>query len=211
MATKWLGADTKFALEAEPNITIVGATPDRDALYGLGRVVLAPSLWPEAFGIARGRVFSEGGRSISAASEWDEAEAAPRRASRHRCVLRSVVEASDAAPRQVHGPRPHAAGRVGLPAEGPGARGHTPILKPGDKFEYESGTSLKTRTGSMYGSFQFEILDDGSGGGSSSSSDVVGGSVRTKPSPSTSRHADGSRHRAPLNSRNRRTASRRRV
>ena len=42
--------------------------------------------------------------------------------------------------------------------KGPGARGVTPVLSPGDSWSYESGTSLPTSTGSMYGSFQFDTL-----------------------------------------------------
>ena len=48
-------------------------------------------------------------------------------------------------------------------AKGPGARGVTPVLRPGDSWEYESGTSLPTNIGSMNGSFQLEILKDVSG------------------------------------------------
>lgn len=48
--------------------------------------------------------------------------------------------------------------------KGPGARGMTPKLGPGRSHSYESGTPLKTDRGSMYGSFQFQILkyEDGS-------------------------------------------------
>jgi len=48
----------------------------------------------------------------------------------------------------------------GLSAEvkGPGARGVTPVLPPGGEWTYESGTSLSTPIGSMYGSFNFEVL-----------------------------------------------------
>ena len=47
--------------------------------------------------------------------------------------------------------------------QGPGARGVTPVLAPGDSWEYESGTSLRTSTGSMHGSFEFATLRDVSG------------------------------------------------
>ena len=48
--------------------------------------------------------------------------------------------------------------------KGPGARGLTPKISPGRTFKYESGTPLATSTGSMYGSFQFQVLrlQDGS-------------------------------------------------
>ena len=50
-----------------------------------------------------------------------------------------------------------AAGKVSE-MKGPGARGVTPVLRPGDSWEYESGTSLATSHGAMHGSFQFETL-----------------------------------------------------
>ena len=48
--------------------------------------------------------------------------------------------------------------------KGPGARGLTPKISPGRTFKYESGTPLATSMGSMYGSFQFQVLrlQDGS-------------------------------------------------
>ena len=48
--------------------------------------------------------------------------------------------------------------------KGPGARGLTPKIGPGRTFAYESGTPLATSQGSMYGSFQFQVLrlEDGS-------------------------------------------------
>jgi uncharacterized protein affecting Mg2+/Co2+ transport len=48
--------------------------------------------------------------------------------------------------------------------KGPGARGLTPKISPGRTFKYESGTPLATASGSMYGSFQFQVLrlQDGS-------------------------------------------------
>ena len=39
----------------------------------------------------------------------------------------------------------------------------SPVLAPGDSWEYESGTSLPTPTGSMHGSFQFDTLVSASG------------------------------------------------
>lgn len=47
--------------------------------------------------------------------------------------------------------------------KGPGARGVTPVLGPGDSWEYESGTTLATALGSMHGSFQFATLISSSG------------------------------------------------
>eukprot|EP00966_Prymnesium_polylepis_P327606 7383466-Prymnesium_polylepis.1 len=47
--------------------------------------------------------------------------------------------------------------------KGPGARGSTPVLAPGEEWSYTSGTSLATSTGSMYGSFQFDTVGDVSG------------------------------------------------
>ena len=42
--------------------------------------------------------------------------------------------------------------------KGPGARGVTPVLGPGDSWQYESGSTLTTERGSFWGSFQFETL-----------------------------------------------------
>jgi ApaG protein len=47
--------------------------------------------------------------------------------------------------------------------KGPGAVGVTPQLEPGGKWSYDSGTSIATPTGSVAGSFQFEVLVDRSG------------------------------------------------
>jgi len=58
--------------------------------------------------------------------------------------------------------------------KGPGARGVTPVLPPGGSWTYESGTSLPTSYGSMYGSFQFEVLKDASPGSARSFSARVG-------------------------------------
>ena len=41
--------------------------------------------------------------------------------------------------------------------KGPGAVGSTPTLLPGESWSYESGTSITTPTGSVAGSFQFEV------------------------------------------------------
>ena len=39
---------------------------------------------------------------------------------------------------------------------GPGVVGEQPVLKPGDSFEYTSGTPLTTPSGIMIGSYQME-------------------------------------------------------
>ena len=44
--------------------------------------------------------------------------------------------------------------------KGLGLVGHQPLLKPGQKFEYTSGTRLRTPTGTMHGSF-FCVAEDG--------------------------------------------------
>lgn len=44
--------------------------------------------------------------------------------------------------------------------KGLGVVGHQPLLKPGEKFEYTSGTRLRTPTGTMHGSF-FCVAEDG--------------------------------------------------
>ncbi|MEP6971891.1 MAG: Co2+/Mg2+ efflux protein ApaG [Betaproteobacteria bacterium] len=43
---------------------------------------------------------------------------------------------------------------------GLGVVGHQPLLKPGEKFEYTSGTRLRTPTGTMHGSY-FCVAEDG--------------------------------------------------
>ena len=44
--------------------------------------------------------------------------------------------------------------------KGLGVVGHQPFLKPGEQFEYTSGTRLRTPTGTMHGSF-FCVAEDG--------------------------------------------------
>ena len=44
--------------------------------------------------------------------------------------------------------------------KGLGVVGQQPLLKPGDTFEYTSGTRLRTPTGTMHGSF-FCVAEDG--------------------------------------------------
>jgi ApaG protein len=43
---------------------------------------------------------------------------------------------------------------------GLGVVGHQPLLKPGEQFEYTSGTQLETTTGSMTGEYFF-VAEDG--------------------------------------------------
>ncbi|MDB5841449.1 MAG: apaG [Herminiimonas sp.] len=43
---------------------------------------------------------------------------------------------------------------------GLGVVGHQPLLRPGEQFEYTSGTSLKTPQGSMHGEY-FCVAEDG--------------------------------------------------
>ena len=44
--------------------------------------------------------------------------------------------------------------------KGLGVVGHQPFLKPGEQFEYTSGTRLRTPTGTMHGS-DFCVAEDG--------------------------------------------------
>jgi ApaG protein len=44
--------------------------------------------------------------------------------------------------------------------KGLGVVGQQPLLKPGQSFEYSSGTRLRTPTGTMHGSF-FCVAEDG--------------------------------------------------
>ena len=44
--------------------------------------------------------------------------------------------------------------------KGLGVVGHQPLLAPGEKFEYTSGTPLRTPTGTMSGSYFFVTEDD---------------------------------------------------
>ena len=48
--TRWTPLVARFALRQFPNVTVATATPDKRSLFGVARVLLAPSLWPEAFG-----------------------------------------------------------------------------------------------------------------------------------------------------------------
>ncbi|KAK9814595.1 hypothetical protein WJX72_008394 [[Myrmecia] bisecta] len=50
--------------------------------------------------------------------------------------------------------------KVEVPKGSAGVVGCTPILKPGDCFEYYSGTDLDTSQGTMRGSFQMTFLDE---------------------------------------------------
>ena len=43
---------------------------------------------------------------------------------------------------------------------GLGVVGHQPLLRPGESFEYTSGTRLRTPTGTMHGSY-FCVAEDG--------------------------------------------------
>ena len=43
---------------------------------------------------------------------------------------------------------------------GLGVVGHQPLLKPGESFQYTSGTRLRTSTGTMHGSY-FCVAEDG--------------------------------------------------
>lgn len=53
------------------------------------------------------------------------------------------------------------AGRV-IEVNGPGVVGEQPILKPGEAFQYTSGTPLDTPTGFMVGRYQM-MAEDGEG------------------------------------------------
>ena len=44
--------------------------------------------------------------------------------------------------------------------KGLGVVGHQPLLKPGESFQYTSGSRLRTATGTMHGSF-FCVAEDG--------------------------------------------------
>jgi ApaG protein len=44
---------------------------------------------------------------------------------------------------------------------GPGVVGEQPVLRPGESFEYTSGTPLKTPSGLMVGSYEMEGEDGG--------------------------------------------------
>jgi len=42
---------------------------------------------------------------------------------------------------------------------GPGVIGRQPVLKPGETFEYASGTHLQTSSGIMYGHYEMQTSD----------------------------------------------------
>ncbi|MBI5006420.1 MAG: Co2+/Mg2+ efflux protein ApaG [Nitrosomonadales bacterium] len=43
--------------------------------------------------------------------------------------------------------------------KGKGVVGEQPVIKPGQSFEYTSGTVLATQVGTMSGSYQMQVLD----------------------------------------------------
>lgn len=72
-----------------------------------------------------------------------------------------------------------------VPKGSPGVVGCTPVLSPGETFEYYSSTDLPTPAGVMSGSFGMTVVgvgsgSSGSGGGGSSSSGGGGESGRSK-------------------------------
>ncbi len=44
---------------------------------------------------------------------------------------------------------------------GPGVVGKQPLLKPGESFEYSSGCPLRTRFGSMHGTYDMRVTESG--------------------------------------------------
>jgi len=44
--------------------------------------------------------------------------------------------------------------------KGPGVIGQTPVLHPGEQFEYNSWTEMKTTVGKMYGYYIMKRLSD---------------------------------------------------
>ena len=61
--------------------------------------------------------------------------------------------------------------------KGPGAKGDTPIIRPGDSWKYRSSAILPTFQGSMSGTFQMEILKFG-GIGSTSCTAIISNDAR---------------------------------
>ena len=51
--------------------------------------------------------------------------------------------------------------RIEVPKGSPGVVGHTPILEPGQRFEYVSGVELRTASGTMRGSLHFTVPSSG--------------------------------------------------
>jgi ApaG protein len=45
--------------------------------------------------------------------------------------------------------------------KGKGVVGEQPVIKPGQSFEYTSGTVLATQVGTMTGSYQMQVVDGG--------------------------------------------------
>ena len=45
--------------------------------------------------------------------------------------------------------------------KGKGVVGEQPVIKPGQSFEYTSGTVLATQVGTMSGSYRMQVLDGG--------------------------------------------------
>jgi hypothetical protein len=51
IATSWCTRETQFFLSQHRNIDVFPATPNVELVYAITRVLIAPSLWPEAFGL----------------------------------------------------------------------------------------------------------------------------------------------------------------
>lgn len=66
--TRWTPAAERFALRGVVNVVLADATPDKDALFAVARVLLAPSLWPEAYGIVATEAALRGVPTVSTAS-----------------------------------------------------------------------------------------------------------------------------------------------
>ncbi|MBU0689467.1 MAG: Co2+/Mg2+ efflux protein ApaG [Gammaproteobacteria bacterium] len=45
--------------------------------------------------------------------------------------------------------------------KGKGVIGEQPLIKPGEQFEYSSGTVLATQVGTMSGSYRMQVMDGG--------------------------------------------------
>ena len=51
IATSWCTREMQFFLNQHANVVVFPATPNVELVYAISKAILAPSLWPEAFGL----------------------------------------------------------------------------------------------------------------------------------------------------------------
>lgn len=94
---------------------------------------------------------------VSVASEYLEEQSSPA-AGRYFWAYRVVIENRGSATVRLRARAWSITDASGQTQEvrGPGVVGEQPVLRPGERFEYTSGTPLNTPSGLMVGSYQME-------------------------------------------------------